>query len=478
MDVRRIRRGEPVIRLYVSDGSERSTYMPQQMALKWIGAPHAGVNLMSCYYPKQTFWPERRLFSEEVYHYRHSPADATEDTPLRDLNDWTDGYYSFDVEDPRNDVVRQMEDVRRYGQDVRLTLTADTDTPEEDLVRIAEMLRDFCPMELRLNHEAAGNGWFRFAKNVARMPPDEARRTYQEISDFFIRAKRTMASVAPGLRFVVCGARGDYARDDMLGPMMKEPGTLMCVDCYGSLHYGWPGHRIKDPPIIGRPHPPRDHAVYRTTWELCEREFRPFHEEMSALRGEPTRVDLGEFNYDEDIHGPQVRAQLIYECYVWFAANPDVIASIVHYELTDRGGLGLLHEPEYERLEDVVPSRPALDVYRDVMKWQEFRHPVEVLAPVGEGAEAVELTWRSSCDAEGLELTLDGAHRAVDFREAYWRQVVLFGADGEESYVYTDERTLQLPAGAAAVRVFAPPPDGRNNAAGAFRRAVPVPSAA
>ena len=475
MTIRRIRNGRPTIRLLMSDGSERATYMPQETALKWLGAPHHAVNLMSCYYPKQAFWPERRLFSNEVYHYRHSPTDATPTTPLKDPNDWTDGYYSFDIEDPRNDVVRQMEDVRRCGQDVRVTVTADIETTDEELVRMAEMVRDFGPVELRLNHEAAGNAWFRFAKHVARMPPDEAQRTYYAISQFFLRAKRTMTAVAPGLTFVVCGASGKYARDDMLGLMIKEPGTIACLDCYGSLHYGWPGHRIENPPIIGKASPPRDRAVTRTTWELCEKEIRAFHEEMSALRGEPTRLDLGEFNYDEDIHGPDIRAQLLYECYVWFAANPDVVGSVVHYELTDRGGLGLLHEPEYERLEDVVPSRPVLDMYKGVMAWPAFRVPVSDAGPVAKGAERVELLWHSSTDAEGLELTLHGPAGAVDFRGAYWRRVVFVDAEGKETYAHTDAPQLPVPAGTQKVRVYALPPDGRNNSPPGYRAEIPVP---
>lgn len=72
------------------------------------------------------------------------------------LNDWTDGYYNLDLDDPRNVVVQQMEDVRRHGQDVRLTLTADIETSDEDLRRIAEALKPFDRVELRLNHEANG----------------------------------------------------------------------------------------------------------------------------------------------------------------------------------------------------------------------------------------------------------------------------------------------------------------------------------
>ncbi|KPK58839.1 MAG: hypothetical protein AMK73_08985 [Planctomycetes bacterium SM23_32] len=487
--ITKVRREEPAIRLFMSDGSERSTYMPQGRAVGLLGAPHAGVNLMSCYYPRQTFWPERRLFSEEVPHYRWSVTDQTENTRLTDSNDWTDGYYSFDIEDADNDAVRQMEDVRRYGQDVRLTLTADLDTPAEDLERIADVLKQFGRMELRLNHEANGCSWFRFARNVGQMAGEEARRTYYEISQFFIRVHELFGRLAPNVTMVGCyngpGERitkGEISADalphlgdDELGLMYKLPGIVVSLDQYGSLHCGWPGHAVEEAPII------RKFAFHEfggfalTPYELCELVIRPFQAAIAKVRGEPARIDLGELDFDEDFHGPEIRAQLVFECYEWLRRHPGIIGSITFYELTDMGGLGLFRQRAYGDVEDVTENI-VTDVYRRVMAWDEFRHPVEALAPVGESAERVELTWRSSCDAEGLELTLDGAHRAVDFRKSYWRQVVLLGADGEQSYVYGDEAALELPAGTQAVRIFAPPPEGRDNAAGGFRTQVPVPT--
>lgn len=42
----KIRQSGPTIRLFMSDGSERSDYMPQQRAIELLGAPHSGVNLL------------------------------------------------------------------------------------------------------------------------------------------------------------------------------------------------------------------------------------------------------------------------------------------------------------------------------------------------------------------------------------------------------------------------------------------------
>lgn len=42
-----------------------------------------------------------------------------------------------------------MEDARRHGQDIRLTLTADIETTDDELSRIAETLKPFGRVELR-----------------------------------------------------------------------------------------------------------------------------------------------------------------------------------------------------------------------------------------------------------------------------------------------------------------------------------------
>jgi hypothetical protein len=488
--IRKVRQGSPAIRLFMSDGSERSTYLPQEQALRVLGGPHSGVNLMACYYPRQTFWPERRLFSREVPHFRHSVTDQTERTRLNDFNDWTDGYYSFDIEDPDNDVVRQMEDVRRHGQDVRLTLTADIDTPAEDLERIAEILKDFGRMELRLNHEANGCAWFRFAKNVGNMQGDEQRRTYHEISAFFCRAHELMARAAPNVTMVPCyngpGERitkGEldasdlpHLGDDELGLMYRLPNTVVSLDQYGSLHCGWPGHTVTQVPIIRKFTFDEFKGFALTPWELCEMVIRPFQALISEMRGENSRIDLGELDFDEDFHGPEVRAQLLYECYDWLRRNPGIIGSITFYELTDMGGLGLCRQKEYGNVRDVT-TNIVTDVYREIMRWEEFRHPCEPAGDVPDGAGKVDLLWASAEDAIGIEVSgLDGTDR-LDFGGKYWRRVVLADADGAQTCVQCDAARIELPAGTALARVFALPPDGRNNAAEGYRATVPVPSA-
>jgi len=486
-----LRAAEPTVRLFISDGSERSDYMPQSRAIELLGAPHSGVNLMASYYPRQSFWPERRLFGPDVRHYRHSVADQTETTRLADMNEWTDGYYSFELDNPDTEPLRQLADVRRHGQDARLTLTADIDTPREDLERMAELLRPFGRIQLRLNHEANGCTWFRFARNVGNLKGEQARRLYYDISLFFIRAHRVFQEIAPNVTFVACyngmgeqASRGEIAPDDMpllkpenLGLMYLLPGIVCSFDQYGSLHYGWPGHRIENPPLIGRVDPFEHKAFALTPRELCEGIISTYWRRICQMREEQVRVDLGELNFDEDIHGPDIQAHLVYESYDWIRQHPQVVGSVTFYELTDTGGLGLFRQREYGNL-DELGTTVLLDVYRDIMHWPEFLPRYEATGTVPDGAPEVELVWRTAVDAQGLQLSWDGPARAVDFRENYWRRVLITDAHGRVSYLHTDARSVELSPEARSVGVFALPPDGRDNGPEGFRRTVPVPTLA
>jgi hypothetical protein len=481
-----LKQSEAKIRLFMADGSERSDYMPQAEAIRRLGRPHAGINLMACYYPDQTFWPERRLFSQEVPHYRHSVKDQTATTKLGNLNDWTDGYYSFDINNPNNDVISQAQDVRRHGQDVRLTLTADIDTKNADLEKIGDMLKDFGPVELRLNHEANGCTWFRFAKNVGDMKGAARTKLYYRISQFFIRAHKVMRAVAPNVSFVGCyngpgerALKGELAPGEMphleneeLGLMYEIPDVLVSLDQYGSLHYGWPGHQITNPPIIGGVNHDDHNSFALGPWGLCELVIRPFQKFISRKRGVATRIDLGELDFDEDIHGAQIRAQLLHECYSWIQRHPKVIGSTTFYELTDMGGLGLFRQKAYGNLKD-LKENIVTDVYRRIMAWPEFV-PQRALKGTVKGTQ-VDLRFASSSDATALEIELGANAKAVDFGESYWRRVVFVQASGAERFIHTDARRLEVPMGATRAIVFALPADGRNNKSGAYVRTVPVP---
>ncbi len=486
-ETRTVRLMAPAIRLALSDGSERSDYLPQAETLMWTGAPHAAINLMASYYPDQPCWPERKLVSPEVPIYNHSLVTAGLEDPAL----WRDGYSSFVLTDPHNEVIRQIEDVRRHGQDVRLTLTMGLDTPDEDLALLAERLLPFCPLELRVNHESNGCTWFRFSRNVGNLKGEEALRQYQAIAAFFVRAHRVMTAIAPGITFVACyngpGERATKAgfgpaqlqhlEAEALGAMYAIDGTIASLDQYGSLHYGWPGHSLAGcAPIIGRTTHEAHRSFVLTPHELCELVIRAAQERLSGLRGAPTRLDLGELDFDEDIHGPVVRAQQVYETYEWIRMHPELVQSVTFYELTDWGGLGLLRQSGPSDLDHLEPSQPLLDVYRRVLVDPAFR-----IGSTSEDvvrAEEVAVAWRSAVDAEGLEITWDGPARKLDLRASYWHRLVFEDSRGSMTYQHGSERVHDIPAGSVKARLFALPPDGRNNATPGFLARIPTPRAA
>jgi hypothetical protein len=384
--------------------------------------------------------------------------------------------------------MRQVADVRRYGQEPRLTVTADADTSTGDIERMAELLKGFGTMQLRLNHEANGCTWFRFARNAGARPADEARRIYHELCELFLRFHKVFGRIAPKVTLVACYQSGEELRsgavegsadlpqmtDGEFAPAYRLPDVIPSIDQYGSLHYGWPEHVIENPPIIGPVDAGRDASTYLTVCELCEGVLRSFHRAMCDLRGEHVRIDMGEANYDEDIHGPEIQSQLVCEMYHWISQHPEVIGSVTFYELTDRGGLGLFKLREYDNLGD-LDTTCLLDVYKDIMRWPEFRHSVtEDGEPLSEEGD-VELTWRSPCDADGLQVDVAGGS-TVDLGGAYWHQVIARTEDDSENHFYGTERVVQLPGGTTTVRVFALPPDGRNNSPDGFLARIPVPS--
>lgn len=502
-DVRIIQQGEPRIRLLVANGSERGDFMPLETLIPLIGGVYTGINLMAEWYPERARHtanfglPYRTLFGQDVPHYRNWYKDQTAKTQLRCPAQGTDGYYPFNPNDPRNDVVLQMENVRRFGHDVRLTLTLPIDTHEDVLEKLAGMQKDFGPVEDRVNHEANANTWFVFAQSVGSLPPGPARdRIYQNISKFFIRANEIMTKAARNVRLVACYngpaeevnagrlASGVYpflTREE-LGQMYYQEDIGISMDQYLSLHYGWPGHRILNPPVIGRvTH--ADHQSFALRPDvLFEKVILPFQEYISQQRSEHVRLDLGEMGVDRDIHGEDIASYLVQECFERIAKAPDAIGSVVFYDAADMGGLGLFQQKPYEygNLTDTTETGVTRE-FRKIMKWPEFQHSTQEVPneQISADVQEVELVWRSSTEARGMEIPVDPSVNAVDLKKPYWHRVVLFDGNGEKKYQHTDAQVLEVPQGTTKVQVFALPPDGRNNQhegqIDGFYKTVPMP---
>jgi hypothetical protein len=485
---------EPSIKLLISNGSERGDFMPLETLISKLGGIHSGVNLMSEYYPTRLSWPKRTLFSKEVIHYRHWYKDETEITKMSEPEEGTDGYYPFEIDNPENVVIKQMENVRRHGHDIRLTLTADITTKNEDLEKIADLIKDFGPIQLRLNHEANGNTWFRFAQSVEDLKSKDKRdKLYHNISLFFIRANRIITKHAPNVRMIACynGPAESlskqipqqhvyhYLSPKELGLMYQLPNIDISIDQYLSLHYGWPGHKIPNPPIIG-PVTDEEHCSFAIEpADLFHRIILPFQQLISNKRQqvgikEETRIDLGEMNCDQDIHGPEIAAELINCCYDYIKKNPKAIASTVFYHAVDMGGLGLFQQQCYDNLIDIRENQVTA-AYRKIMKLPEFQHPTTRIHhdPLYDLQE-VEMRWQSSCDAEGFECFAND-HVRIDFKAQYMRRIVFIDKQGNRTYAHEDAQSIDIPHNTELIQVFALPPDGRNTHSDGFHTRVPVP---
>lgn len=124
-----------------------------------------------------------------------------------------------------------MRDVRRHGQDVTLTLTVDPHVSDEQLIAIANDLRPFGRLLLRINHEATGN-WFSFNK----------RCTYQEVADFYCRFNKILKEYAPNVSTILCiGGIEDLNKKEIekeaeFSQAVKET-DIWSVDKYMALHW-------------------------------------------------------------------------------------------------------------------------------------------------------------------------------------------------------------------------------------------------
>ncbi|MCL2254869.1 MAG: hypothetical protein FWC09_10545, partial [Lachnospiraceae bacterium] len=209
----------------LGDGSERGEYVSQGYILNVLGRPHRGINLMYCYYPLDEGWPGRA----SVVH-AHDSVGFAWDYPYDDYFPYEGGISGHMDGEP----FKSMREVRRYGQDVILTLTIDPHVSDEHLIKLADELSTFGRMMLRINHEATGN-WFAFNK----------RCTYKEVADFFVRFHHIIKRRAPHIKTILC-IDGLHSLDKTEIDKEEEfaeavrVADIWSVDKYPALHWGWP----------------------------------------------------------------------------------------------------------------------------------------------------------------------------------------------------------------------------------------------
>jgi hypothetical protein len=430
----------------MGDGSERGEYVSQGYILNLLGRPHRAINLMYCYYPLDDGWPGRA----NVVHARDDVKFAW-DYPYDDYFPYAGGLKGNTDGEPFN----FMREIRRYGQDVILTLTIDPNVTDEHLIKIAEELSTFGRLMLRINHEATGN-WFSFNK----------RCTYQEVADFFVRFHNIIKRVAPHIQTILC--IGGIEQLDAT-EMEKEKefseavrvADIWSVDKYMALHWGWPYDVAERGGNTHKRYNVSD--IYALTKLSFER-FRHIN------GGVVKPMVMSEFNADGDVVGAYDQADMVQEFLLKLRDEPaDWFSGFTFYQFRDRGRLGL--EIEDPSDSDIGVAQPVLETYKEIIQDDYFYPAFE---DKGEVTLPVKLRWGGSEDAEGLSIPLM-FERAPVFCEITFEEELNLMIEINRRWFYKapKAKTIDLmPAffpmgdefkgGGMTLKIFAPPASGEN----------------
>ncbi len=430
----------------LTDGSERGEYVAQDYILHALGRPMRSVNLMYCYYPLDAAFPKR---AREAF--ADTEVSFQWDYPYDDYFPYTGG-----LNGSRDGAVfEQMRDIRAHGQDITLTLTCDPNIPDEHLIAIAEDLKPYGRVLLRLNHEATGN-WFSFNK----------RASYADVAKFFVHASEVIRAHAPNVQTIICiGGIEDPSSEKMV----KEEefactipaADIWSVDKYMALHWGWPYDTAKQG---GTTH---SRGSYRETYEMTKRSFRRF----TALNGGVTKpMVMSEFNADGDVTGPYDQCGMVDGFFSLLRDDSENwLSGINFYQFRDRGRLGL-------EIED--PSNPGTGIAQPVMdtfrRWVHDPLFLPQMTEAGEAALPAVLRWGGAEDAEGLAVHLhfEGNPHFCELTFADDGNYMLelngrwFYKAPQTKFVDLMPAFFEKPLSGPCdlqLRLFAPPADGKND---------------
>ena len=446
--------------LDIGDGSERGEYVSQEYILNVLGRPHRAVNIMYTYYPKDKQWPSR--ISEAC---ADMDVSFAWDYPYDDYYPFCEGGKQFE----------QMRDIRRHGQDIMLTITADCSISDDEIRNLVRQLAPFGRMMLRVNHECNGT-WFTHNK----------RFTYREVADFFVRFAGIVKQEAPNIRMVFCAglagetdeefvekksiikdfdrefaAKGDpekVEKEDVFA-RAYEAADIWSADKYTALHYGWPYDTAEPGNFTYDINPPE---------KLFLRYLRTY-ERLKELFG-PKPLIQAEFNADGDVTGPLGQADMVGRYYDTVKQHDaSWINGISMYQFRDRGRLGLEIEDPSDPSTGI--RQPVLDAYRRILSDPYFMPQFKT------GQEAsypATLRWGGSEDADGIEITVP-LEKMPQFCEVTLPEElsIMMEFNGRWFYKAAGVATLDLmPAffdrpiaekTDIALRIFATPPDGENH---------------
>lgn len=432
--------------LDLGDGSERGFYVNQDYILQKMHAVHRGISLMYTYYPNDKTWPIR----SSIACPQETPSGAW-DYPYEDYFPYRGGREGKLNDEPFN----FMKEIRRHGQDVVLTLTIDPTLTEEDIVLIAKDLRPYGRVLLRVNHECTGT-WFCFTK----------RASFQQLADFYVMVCKVMHEHAPNVKMILCAGMwqketGKIEMEDEFLEAFKVTDYWSC-DQYLSLHWGWPVDVAT-----------KETSSYsaENVDEVYDNAKKTLHR-LREVTGMNKPFVMSELNADGDVSGPYEQALMMQHFMTRLQQDEEKwLSAFTMYQFRDDGRLGL--EVTDPNNKDVGIEQPLLATYREQLHKSFFRAKI-----ISQQAISLpcQLTWTSSEDAEGIELSLDitqNPHYAEVYFPGQLKDLNLmieldgwwfYKAPGTKcvdlmSYFFEHkiQNALTLP-----LRFFAPPAEGTN----------------
>jgi hypothetical protein len=419
--------------LDLGDGSERGEYVNQDYILSTLGRPHRAISLMYCYYPLDKGWPKRASIAFQ------NKKKKTWGFPY-------DDYFPYPGQ-----ALEQMKDIRRHGQDVSLTLTADCAISDAQIRSLAKGWRPFGRMRLRLNHECDGF-WFVFNR----------RYSYQQVGDFFVRFARILKQEAPNVLLACCwGHLDDKVKrlkyEEELSQLLSAA-DIWTTDKYISLHHRWPYDdcQAKD--------------LGETYFEFSANEVwdqvREVHKRFVELEGQDKGIELAEFNTDGDVGGGQLQVKKNLDFYKRvLKEKPGYLKGITFYQFRDRGRLGLEREDENNPANG--KATPFLPVYKKLLQEPYFQ-PKETWSRLKGG---LKMEWRASDDSDGLGWKIPLKAKPIFLELVFEKKVnLMIKAGNQWFYKKPGVEWVDVTSSAAdwsrskpfPVVVFAPPADGVN----------------
>lgn len=371
----------------MGNGSERSEYVPQEYMFSAVGFPSRLINIMYEYHPSDKLWPEMGILVNKKY--------------IRSRK--TNGYFPYmgiECGHTKCEPFNQMRDIRRFGQDVQLTMTFDLDISKKDMITIAKQLSTFGNLIFRINHEANGH-WWTFHK--------ETNNNYKKIGDFFIAFHKILKEYAPNVKTNLCfnGVAKEHSNqvwnrleENELAPAARIA-DIISFDYYHSLHWGWP-YDGWDPVRVGQEIPiVKMEKDYTVTNEIWWEIFYDFKNSITKTLGRTPDIYLGEANTDADCVGITKQAEWIKKFYKEVSEKKDEsLKGVVFYQFRDRGGLGL--EYEYDEYRDKGRPNPALSAYKEAASNPYFQPSFAVEKNEIKGPAILE--WVEAQNSKGIYL--------------------------------------------------------------------------